>query len=62
MLRERERVNAFLRQRPEEGSDFAQTLTTLLTLAPPAVVASEVVVGAEQTIEAAQLVEGASGG
>ena len=57
MLRERDQINAFLRQRPDEGSDFAQTLTSLLTLAPPAVAPA-----AEQVIEppqpTAQLTEG----
>ena len=57
MLRERDQINAFLRHRPDEGSDFAQTLTSLLTLAPPAVAPA-----AEQVIEppqpTAQLTEG----
>ena len=55
MIRERDRVNAFLRQRPNEGSDFAETLSRLMTLAPPAVGAA-----GEQTIEGpAQIAAGA---
>ena len=36
MIKARTEINAFLQQKPGEGADFAQSLTRLLTLAPPA--------------------------
>ena len=47
MLRERERVQAFLCQAPDEGSAAAETLTALLTLAPPAAVVASAAVAVE---------------